>query len=561
MSVNKSYLNEQVNEFYQFILLCMVEWNKYRKAEDVNIGEFALIKPKKPFRSFIDYWCYRLYGDYGLKRRIFKYGDDLDVASVASVSNLDLEKKFYGNSRELLMQFYYDKSIPSYSKDKPICQLCRHMVFDINSMSIVSLGITKSVDIASFNTDLKEGMAVDIEEFLEGTMVIYNPRLALFNKLCNSDVNNSVDENENENEKTDDMVADAGVVADNKPKYVRRKREFQISTRKSMGTSYFNNPGFSFQDMWNDTNTINNNDFSVFDSDLDKWKQYGLVFTLQHPENRIVSPYIEKRNVLVGSYKFGDTSVNKAKFDNLFMNIFNLGDDVNTDETFKVGFMSLTEDLVESVDVSSMQSMLKDVGIEVDIPKTYGSLLYSNLDAFNMEVKSHLDECQQFDIGIVLYNRDTGMRSKMRNNDYSELLELKGSGPITISDKNKEQLFKVYWNLRQRKDGSIKRFLQIFDNTDLIYTNIFDWYKNCVHDITHKLFVEYLNAFVDKNKDKHDILFEFKPLCGELHKLYLNTRAPTTKDKVIQFVNNLPVYQVYWRIFGIKDGGKTCGNV
>jgi len=544
MSVNKSYLTMQVNEFYQYIFLCLIEWNKYRKTEDLNTSEFALIKPKKPFRSFIDYWCYRLYGDYGLKRRIYKYGSDLDVSVVS-----DLEKKFYGNSRELLMQFYYDKSIPSYSKDKPICQLCRHMVFDINSMSIVSLGITKSVDIDTFNNVLKEGVVVDIEEFLEGTMVIYNPRLALFNKTCDDNVVNLVDEA--------DVVEDnKDVVVDSKSKYVRRKREFQISTRKSMGTSYFNNPGFSFQDMWNDTNTLNNNDFSVFDSDLDKWKQYGLVFTLQHPENRIVSPYIEKRNVLVGCYKFGDTSVNKGKFDKLFMNILNLGDKLDTDESFEVGFMALTDNLVESVDVSTMQSMLKEVGIVVDIPKTYGSLIYNNLDVFNTEVKHHLDECQQFDIGVILYNKCTGMRSKMRNSEYSELLELKGSGPITISDKNKEQLFKVYWNLRQRKDGSIKRFLQIFDNTDLIYTNIFDWYKNCVHDITHKLFVEYLNAFVDKNKDKQDILYEFKPLCGELHKLYLSTRAPTTKDKVIQFVNNLPFYQVYWRIFGIKDGSK-----
>lgn len=531
-----THLQNQITEFYQFLYACMVEWNKYRQTDDTSQGEFSKIKPKKKFRSFMDYWCYRLYGDYGLKRRIFKYGEDLDETAS------HLEKDFYGGSRYLLMQFFYDKSIPSYKKEKVISQLCRHLVFDINSMSIVSLGVTKSIDLDVFKQGLKEGDKVDIEEFLEGTMIIYNPRLALFNKEVQTTLKN--DDTEATSEDTD-ITASQEV-----KRHPRRKRQFQISTRRSMGTSYFNNPGFSFQDMWNDTNELNKNDFSALP--LDTWKQYGLVFTLQHPENRIISPDIEKRNVLVGSYKFRDTEESMTKFNAIFQDIANLTDN-EIKSKFETEFLGMVDGMVEVVSVTEMQSQLKDSNITVDIPKVLGNVEFTSIEEFETRVTQFIEQCQQFEIGVILRHCGTGMHSKVRNTDYSELLELKGSGPITVSDKNKKELFKVYWKLRQRKDKSIKRFLQIFDNEDRVYTNIFDWYKNCIHDLTHKLFIEYLNAFVDHKKEKVDIPFEFKPLCGELHKLYMETREPTTKGKVIQFINNLPFHQVYWRIFGLDD--------
>tara|TARA_B100000242_G_C43019234_1_gene474223 strand:- start:587 stop:1549 length:963 start_codon:yes stop_codon:yes gene_type:complete len=320
-----------------------------------------------------------------------------------------------------------------------------------------------------------------------------------------------------------------------------------------MGTSYFNNPGFSFQDMWNDTNELNKNDFGSLP--LDTWKQYGLVFTLQHTENRIVSPEIENRNVLVGSYKFRDTEESMNKFNAIFQDIASLGDD-DVKTKFETEFLGMVEGMVEVVSVSQMQSLLQDKGISVEVPKVVCNVEFTTMEEFETKVGELVENCQQFDIGVILRHNGNGMRSKVRNTDYSELLELKGSGPITVSDKNKKQLFKVYWKLRQRKDKSIKRFLQIFDNNDRTYTNIFDWYKNCIHDLTHKLFVEYLNAFVDHKKEKSDIPFEFKPLCGELHKLYMNSREPTTKEKVIQFINNLPFHQIYWRIFGLDEKKK-----
>lgn len=522
----------------------MVEWNIFRQVEDTSTGEFSKIKPKKKFRSFIDYWSYRLYGDYGLKRRIFKYGNDLDE----SVS--ELEKGFYGDSRHLLMQFFYDKSIPSYGKSKSISQLCRHLVFDINSMSIVSLGITKSIDLNVFKKELKIGDKVDIEEFLEGTMIIYNPRLALFNK----EVQQVEDEVIEVVEESKGVCGDTCTIASPEVKHhPRRKRQFQISTRRSMGTSYFNNPGFSFQDMWNDTNDVNKNDISSLP--LDIWKQYGLIFTLQHPENRIVSPNIEKRNVLVGAYKFRDTDESMTKFNAIFSNIVNL-EDTEVKSKFETEFLGLVDGMVDVVSVTEMQTQLKDAGITVDIPKVLCNVEFNGTEEFDANVLQFMNNCDQFDIGVILRHSESGMRSKVRNTDYTELYELKGSGPITVSDKNKKQLFKVYWNLRQHKDKSIKRFLQIFDNDERVYTNIFDWYKNCIHDLTHKLFMEYINAFVDKKKDKSDIPFEFKPLCGELHKLYISSKEPTTKSKVIQFMNNLPFHQVYWRIFGLDEKKK-----
>jgi len=59
--MSDTYLQSQITEFYQFLFACMVEWNRFRQVEDTSQGEFSKIKPKKKFRSFMDYWSYRLY--------------------------------------------------------------------------------------------------------------------------------------------------------------------------------------------------------------------------------------------------------------------------------------------------------------------------------------------------------------------------------------------------------------------------------------------------------------------------------------------------------------------
>ena len=153
----------------------------------------------------------------------------------------------------------------------------------------------------------------------------------------------------------------------------------------------------------------------------------------------------------------------------------------------------------------------------------------------------------------VMIKADGGLRTKVRNPKYTELLTLKGNTPISIHSQNKKNLFKLFWQLRQAGPEHIAKFLDVFDTSAKHYTFIFDWYKNCTHQMTQNLYTEYMTVFVEKKRHASTIPYEFKPLIGELHKLYNATKQPTTKSRVIEFVNGMKWHQVYWRIFGVDS--------
>jgi hypothetical protein len=48
---------------------------------------------------------------------------------------------------------------------------------------------------------------------------------------------------------------------------------------------------------------------------------------------------------------------------------------------------------------------------------------------------------------------------------------------------------------------------------------------------------------------KTDIPFSMKPMCGDLHKLYMSNKVPITPLIVETYVFNQTTSQIFWRIF------------
>lgn len=538
-------MQNYLNEFYLFIKDIMLE---YVKGKENNTHEF------EKYYSFMEYMCYRLYGDFGIKRKFHCYGEAITEEEQSKMNKKELNwyKFMYGErlNPHLLIQFFYDKSIPSYNKSKSITRLCRHMIFDMKTFSIVSLGVLKSLDEDDFynkvnktETDGLTKYKVVVEEFLEGTMVIYNEGMSAFNY-------HTISKDEVENTKTD--MDENQYNSNNK----RKDKNFTISTRRKIGTSFFNKPGKTFYEMFQDNNEKSGVDFSnVDEEDL---KLLSMVFNVEHEDNRIISPYPNNRNTLVGAYIFKPININKEHMKKL-MDLMMLDAEI-TDEVLTILFLLLADKVVCELNVNNVKQTMKEkYNIELRIPET-AMMLEDTNDNIHKLVSDKVSTLDEYAPGLMVRDYESTMRFKIRKDKYKELLELKGHTPISIHDKNVENLFKCYWRIRSINGFSaINKFLKVFDNKDKEYRKIFDDYKKKIHEFTHNLYIEYMSVFVDKKKHAREIPYILSPLIGDLHNEYKKNKKATTKARVVEYVNSMPSYKIYWRLF-TPDINDTVNN-
>ena len=66
------------------------------------------------------------------------------------------------------------------------------------------------------------------------------------------------------------------------------------------------------------------------------------------------------------------------------------------------------------------------------------------------------------------------------------------------------------------------------------------------------LFKVYHHTFVKKDLAKSDIPYSMKPLCGDLHKMYMSNKCPISQTMVEQFIWQQPAGKIFWRIFSNK---------
>ena len=87
-----------------------------------------------------------------------------------------------------------------------------------------------------------------------------------------------------------------------------------------------------------------------------------------------------------------------------------------------------------------------------------------------------------------------------------------------------------------RRNNNLKKYLRYFPEHQHLFNN----YRDKVHEISNDLFTNYKNSFIHKTLEQKDIPYHLRPLVHDVHKLYLNTKKPTTWEDIKQYIHTIP---------------------
>jgi hypothetical protein len=263
--------------------------------------------------------------------------------------------------------------------------------------------------------------------------------------------------------------------------------DWEISTRSGVGgrMTYFQNGAIRAEDtfryMFLDACSKAN---LVFDK-LDR--KYCYTFVMQHPNNRIVAPFYETNLFLVAAYQIDN-------------------------EAYVVTEVPRQEqiDMVASTNVK--------------IPSRFDFDSYDELRATwasgNTDYKT---------VGIMLKNKTTGERSKMRNPNYEQVRQLRGNQPKL-----------QYHYIALRQQGKVGEYLKYFGEAKKPFSE----FRKHIHTFTDQLHQNYIDCYVKKTKKLGDYPAQYKPHMYSLHAKYLNELCRKghhiTRRCVVDYVNGLP---------------------
>ena len=218
-------------------------------------------------------------------------------------------------------------------------------------------------------------------------------------------------------------------------------------------------------------------------------RQLCYSFVLQHPKNRIVIPIQKPQLYLVAIYYIDNNDPNN-------ITIF-------------------TTDLQESTDYWLTTT--------IQFPEFYVFNDYSELIDKYASMNTSYDK-----LGVVLYNKKTGHRTKIRNPVYEEVRHLQG---------NKSKLQFQYLTLR--KEGKMNEFLTLFPENKKECS----LFRDQLHLFTNTLFENYISCYIKKEKPLKEFSPQYRKHMFHLHEKYKNElkeqKLFVTKKIVIDYVNNL----------------------
>jgi hypothetical protein len=231
----------------------------------------------------------------------------------------------------------------------------------------------------------------------------------------------------------------------------------------------------------------------------DLTKELCYSFVLQHPENRIVTPFYKPQLYLIGAYFIiqGNTS------DLLIIH------------------PCIMKDLKESV-------IWKNTTIK--FPETYNLGNYSSL----IEKYASMNT-PYYIMGIVLHNIQTGERCKIRNPVYEQIRQLKGNQP---------KLQYQYLVLRQK--NRVQEYLKYYPESK----KYFSQFRDQLHLFTKTLLSNYISCFIKKEKSLLEYPEQYRSHMFQLHQLFLQEyrekKLFINLTVVVNYVNNLhPSQQMF----------------
>lgn len=206
-------------------------------------------------------------------------------------------------------------------------------------------------------------------------------------------------------------------------------------------------------------------------------KEFCYSFVMQHPENRIVVPFLKPGLFLVAVYKIDAEKL-----------------------------------IVHPINYRQCSAELGLNNTTVKFPR-----LCQNEDIIASNKSYEV-------VGVVLHDNLSGKRMKIRNPVYEEVKKLRGNQP-------KMQ----YHYLTLRKEGNVKEFLKYFPE----YGEELAKYRQQIHFFTRALHSNYVSCFIKKEKPLDEFNGSFKNHMYNLHKLYKMNREIVSSLTVINYVNSL----------------------
>ena len=266
---------------------------------------------------------------------------------------------------------------------------------------------------------------------------------------------------------------------------------WQISTRNTVGAevSFFKHgdkkSSETFCSMFADT--CIKNSLNIFTLN----PGYIYSFVLQHPNNRIVVPFEKAQLYLVAVYSIVQTEDNISVFEQ----------DIN---------------LVKNGGMWHLTS--------IKFPEVYEFTNYSEL--INLYGSSNTPYNI---VGVIIKNKHTGERTKIRNPNYEEVRQLRGNQP---------KLQYQYLNLRN--EGKLPEFLKYFPETKSEMSK----FRDQVHIFTNTLHKNYISCYVKKEKPLKEFPDQYRTHMFKIHELFINELRPknlfVTNTIVIKYVNEIP---------------------
>ena len=262
---------------------------------------------------------------------------------------------------------------------------------------------------------------------------------------------------------------------------------WEISTRNTVGATsgFYKSPNSkTFRTMFLEAAQENN----LYLNNLNP--AYCFSFVLQHPENRIVVPFNKARIYLVAMYHLDNTDMNDVR-------VYSY----NIDEMRKLNWMNA----------------------DIKFQKTY------YVDSYTELINQYASMNTSYDVlGFVLYNAQTGERSKIRNPVYEQVRSLRGNQPKL-----------QYQYLTLRKQNKVKDFLKYYPENKRVFSE----YREQLHLFTNTLFMNYISCYIKKEQPLKQYSEQYRTHMFELHKLYITSlrvnKLIVSNRVVIDYVNNL----------------------
>jgi hypothetical protein len=262
---------------------------------------------------------------------------------------------------------------------------------------------------------------------------------------------------------------------------------WEITTRNTVGatsTFYKSYNAKTFREMFLEAAAENN----LLLQNLNPIYSYS--FVMQHPENRIVVPFKKPQLYLVSLYLI-ENNTNSVIVNQYDPRIF-------------------------------IHNFLKQ-NVTIKFPEIYNFTCYSEL----IEKYASMNTIYNI-MGVVIHNKVTGERTKIRNPNYEYVRALRGNQPKL-----------QYQYLSLRKDGKVKDYLQFYPENK----NSFSEFRDQVHLFTETLFENYKICYIKKKILLKEFSSQYKNHIYQLHQIYMRdlreNKLFISKKIVQDYVNNL----------------------